>query len=220
MPFTADELRELPVVISGPRFATYLRATANDHDYALRLYHWNLEVSSAFIVPLQICEVAVRNGIVEAIEAVHGPNWPRSNGFQRSLPTPRSQYQYNPATNLRAAAAKLPTTGKVVAELNFAFWEKVFTVGQDQRLWLPHFRTSFPGVPLTTAIPTARAQAFTAMQTIRHFRNRIAHHEPIFARNLTADYTLIHDVIRWRSPVAANWVSKVERVTSLIAVKP
>lgn len=58
------------------------------------------------------------------------------------------------------------------------------------------------------------------MQTIRHFRNRIAHHEPIFARNLTADYTLIHDVIRWRSPVAADWMTKVERVTALIAAKP
>jgi hypothetical protein len=30
---------------------------------ALELYAWNLDISSALIVPLQVCEVAVRNGI-------------------------------------------------------------------------------------------------------------------------------------------------------------
>lgn len=38
--FTADEIRDLPPVISGPRFATYLRVTNNDVDHALALYHW------------------------------------------------------------------------------------------------------------------------------------------------------------------------------------
>ncbi len=89
MPFTPDGLRELPVVISAPRFATYLRAQANDHTAALELYRWNLQISAAFIVPLQICEVSVRNGVAEAIEAIHGPNWPWLNRFLRSLPRPR-----------------------------------------------------------------------------------------------------------------------------------
>ncbi|NKJ44829.1 hypothetical protein [Novosphingobium sp. SG720] len=220
--FTADEIRDLPSVISGPRFATYLRATNNDVDHALALYQWNLEISAAFIVPLQVCEVAARNGVVEAIEKVHGPNWPWSNGFIRSLPVPKKAYHYNPQNNLRDVAARQPTTGKVVAELNFAFWEKVFTVGQDNRLWLPNgnFNASFPGVPNATPIPTARAAAFNALLTIRHFRNRIAHHEPIFGRNLAVDYALLHEVIGWRSSVAANWVDKIQGVTGLIASKP
>ena len=86
MPFTPDELRDLPLIISAPRFATYLQATGNDRQRALALYEWNLTLSSAFIVPLQVCEVAVRNGVAEAIEKVHGPNWPWSKGFLRSLP--------------------------------------------------------------------------------------------------------------------------------------
>jgi len=79
--FTPAELHELPNVISGPRFATYLQATGNDRSRALALYEWNLDLSAAFIVPLQICEVAVRNGVAEAIEKVHGTTWPWSNGF-------------------------------------------------------------------------------------------------------------------------------------------
>ncbi|WP_291835461.1 hypothetical protein [Brevundimonas sp.] len=218
--FTADELRDLPVVISAPRFATYLRASANDVERALELYHWNLEVSAAFIVPLQVCEVAVRNGVVEAIEAVHGPNWPWSNGFIRSLPVPRLAHHYNPQTNLRSVAALEPTTGKVVASLNFAFWEKTLTVGQDARLWIPHLHAVFPGIAAATPAPAARAGAFGALQHIRHFRNRIAHHEPIFARALADDYARIREVIGWRRPVAANWMDKVERITGLLAARP
>lgn len=218
--FTADELRDLPVVISAPRFATYLRASANDVNRALELYHWNLEVSAAFIVPLQICEVAVRNGVVEAIEAVHGPNWPWSNGFIRSLPVPKSAHHYNPLTNLRSVAARQPTTGKVVADLNFAFWEKTLTVGQDTRLWIPHLHAVFPGISPTIPAPVARSAAFSALQHIRHFRNRIAHHEPIFARTLTDDYARIREVIGWRRPVAADWMDRVERITGLLAARP
>lgn len=218
--FTVDELRDLPIVISAPRFATYLRASANDTERALALYHWNLEVSAAFIVPLQVCEVAARNGVVEAIEAVHGPNWPWSNGFIRSLPIPRLAHHYNPQTNLRSVAARQPTTGKVVADLNFAFWEKTLTAGQDTRLWTPHLHTVFPGVPAATAAPVARAAAFDALQHIRHFRNRIAHHEPIFARTLADDYARIHQVIGWRRPVAAAWMDKIERITALLATRP
>lgn len=76
--------------------ATYLQAKRNDREKALELYEWNLDVSSALIVPLQVCEVAVRHGIAEAIEAVHGANWPWNNGFIRSLPRPKRQIPLQP----------------------------------------------------------------------------------------------------------------------------
>jgi hypothetical protein len=186
--FTPDELNELPNVISAPRFATYLQAMGNDREQALSLYLWNLSVSAAFIVPLQVCEVAVRNGIVEVLEKVHGANWPWSNGFLRSLPKPKRPKDYNPEDNLRAVASRQPTAGKVVADLNFAFWEKIFTVGQDARLWLPHMRSAFPGILPSTPIPKARAMAYSDLAAIRSLRNRIAHHEPIFSRNIAAEY--------------------------------
>ncbi|WP_232512202.1 hypothetical protein [Novosphingobium sp. PP1Y] len=151
MPFSPAELQDLPEVISAPRFATYLQAKGNDREKALELYEWNLDISSALTVPLQVCEVAVRNGIAEAIEAVHGANWPWNNGFIRSLPRPKSRFRYNPADDLQTCARKLPTTGKIIAELKFAFWENIFTAGQDSRLWNAHFRTVFPGAPAALA---------------------------------------------------------------------
>lgn len=59
MSFSANEIAELPRVISTPRFATYLQATGGDAKAALSLYLWNLEISAAFLVPLQLCEVAI-----------------------------------------------------------------------------------------------------------------------------------------------------------------
>lgn len=105
MPFALDQLHELPIVISAPRFATYLQAMGNDRERALEMYEWNLDLSAALIVPLQVCEVAMRNGIAEAIEAVHGANWPWNNGFIRSLPQPKRQTDYNPASDLMRCAA-------------------------------------------------------------------------------------------------------------------
>jgi hypothetical protein len=220
VPFTPAELHDLPLVISAPRFATYLQATGNDRERALSLYEWNLTLSAAFIVPLQVCEVAVRNGVAEAIEKVHGATWPWSNGFLRSLPRPKRLTDYNPEIDLRSVAARQPTTGKVIAELKFAFWEQIFTAGQDSRLWLAHFRASFPGTPATLSIPTARATARDDLRSIRHLRNRIAHHEPIFNRNLVDDYRRIHELTGWRSQTAAAWMNRKQGVTSLIPLKP
>lgn len=213
-------MREFANVISAPRFATYLQAKGNDKAGALALYHWNLDVSSAFIVPLQICEVAIRNGIVEVLEKVHGPNWPWSNGFIRSLPEPKVVHHYNPKIDLRNVANKQPTAGKVVAELKFAFWGKIFTAGQDSRLWINHFNDAFPGFSRETPIPVARATAFEALESVRKLRNRIAHHEPIFSRDITAEYVRLHTMISWRSPIVAAWVDKAQRVTELIPNKP
>lgn len=220
MPFTPPEVADLPDVISAPRFATYLQAKQGHIEDALELYAWNAEISAAFMVPLHLCEVAIRNAAAEAIEAVHGTNWPWVNGFIRSLPVPRRPIDYDPQRNLQQVANRQPTVGKVVSDLNFAFWEKVFTQGQDSRIWDAHFRAVLPGAPAALTVAQARAKVFADLEAIRRFRNRIAHHEPIFARNLTADYASIRELVEYRRPVAAAWLDKVERVTALIGVRP
>jgi len=220
MPFTPDEITHLPTVISAPRFATYLRAKGGHVEDALSLYTWNAEVSAAFMVPLHLCEVAIRNAAAEAIQAVHGPTWPWVNGFVRSLPVSKNPRHYNPQVNLQDVASKRPTVGKVVSEVNFAFWEKVFTAGQDERMWDPHFRTVLPGCPAALSVQQARAKVYSDLEKMRKFRNRIAHHEPIFSRALDQDYAIIRELVEWRRPDAAAWLDKIERVTGLLAVKP
>ncbi len=222
MPFSAEELRDLPDIISAPRFATYLQAKGGHVADALELYAWNAEVSAAFMVPLHLAEVAIRNAAAEAIQAVHGANWPWVNGFIRGLPRAHGR-SYDAGTNLQAVAQVQPTVGKVVSELNFVFWEKVFTTSQDFKIWDQQLWAVLPGCPGIAGgmtVAQARAQVHADLHHVRKLRNRIAHHEPIFVRRLADDLAVVRRLIAWRRPEAANWMDKVERVSGLLAIQP
>ena len=218
MDFSRVHLADIPHIISEPRFATYLRHCNNDREKALRLYQWNLEISSAYVVPLHLLEVSVRNAVVEALEKVHTSNWPWTQGFVRSLPN--SRQGYNPRKNLNKVAIRQPTVGKVVAELNFVFWEKMFTSRHDSRIWDAHIQSSFPHASMTLNAQQIRAHIHNDIRDIRQLRNRIAHYEPIFSRNLKDDYEKIHRLVSWRCQTTSDWLDEIQTVTKLIEQKP
>lgn len=219
-PFPVHEIDDFEAVLSAPRFATYLRAEHGDRVRALHLYCWNTEVSEAFYTLLQFCEVAVRNGAVQALEAEFGENWHLNRGFAHTLRRLNGGRGYQPADDLRHCAANCTTAGKVVAELKFAFWQYLAVKGQDKRLWLPQFETVFPGFDRRLTIPLARAKMHGDLQSIRKFRNRIAHHEPVFNRNLAADRDTILRLVEWRRPSVATWLREGESITRILATRP
>jgi hypothetical protein len=49
------------------------------------------------------------------------------------------------------------------------------------------------------------------------FRNRIAHHEPIFARHLEQDYKNILEISGWISPQKRHWIETHSRVPEMLA---
>ena len=137
-----------------------------------------------------------------------------------TLPVLRGGRGYQPREDLQSCGARLPTAGKVVAELKFAFWQNLFVRGQQARIWDTHFATAFPGYDKTLTLAQARARMFDNIEKIRKLRNRVAHHEPIFARNLAEDRDRIRQVIEWRRPGTAHWVDSIEQVTILLAKRP
>jgi hypothetical protein len=219
--FTPAIINDLETIISPPRFGTYIRETSGDRDRAMQLYCWNSDVSSAFYHMLQFCELTIRNAAVEAIEAEFGRNWHLSRGFKHTLPVPSQRSRrYYAITDLENCASRLRTAGKVVAELKFAFWQSLFVSPLDARLWDKHLAGIFPGLPGPVWVPKIRAKLYNDIETIRKLRNRIAHHEPIFARNLAEDHQRIREIILWRRASAAHWLDGVEQVTGLLAVRP
>jgi hypothetical protein len=90
--------------------------------HTLELYAWNAAISGAFMLPQQICEVAVRNAVSEALEKVYGPKWPWTPGLERSLPDPK--YGFSLRKELFTARKNIPmgNTNKMIPELKFAFW--------------------------------------------------------------------------------------------------
>ncbi len=109
--------------------------------------------------------------------------------------------------------------GRVVAELKFVFWEKMFTARHDNRIWGPHIQDVFPQAAELT-IAELRGKIFSDISEIRKLRNRIAHHEPIFNRNAQADYDKMFELISFRNAITVDWMHNIQTVTNLIAERP
>jgi hypothetical protein len=221
MSLSGAQILEISNVLSRPRFSTYLQECNNNTNNALKLYQWNLEVSTAFILPLHILEISLRNAVVDVLEIIHTSNWPWQNGFIRSLPNGQPN-SYSPKRDLCnvASSVKPRTTGKVVAELKFIFWEKMFTSRYDQVIWENHIKSVFPNACSSLTYQELRKKIYQEINIIRKLRNRIAHHEPIFSRNLQDDYNNISYIIRCRSLATESWMQNMEEVTKILDQRP
>lgn len=205
-------------VLSAPRSNTYITAMGGDKARAMELYGWNARVAAAFMLPSHFAEITVRNAASEAITAMYGARWPWSPGFERAL-NPAKSRAYDPERDLIETRKWQPTTGKVIAELKFKFWQSLFTSRHDHRLWAPRILTLFPNASGMTA-PQLRRRIYDDLEVIRKLRNRIAHHEPIFTRNLEDDLMRILELIELRSTPTIDWVCEMEDVSGILAERP
>jgi hypothetical protein len=210
-------IQAVRTAISPARMGTFEAAVpiVDDADpRALALYAWNARISAALLAPLHICEIVVRNAVSDAIEQVYGPRWPWQIGFEQSLPSPRSGY--NPQRDLQNARSHAATTGKAIPELKFVFWQKMFTSRHDQRLWEPYLRQVMPHLDPAKPVSTLREDIYNDLEQIRFLRNRIAHHEPIFARNLNDDLQKIVALIAARSQETADWMMQNQQASAIL----
>lgn len=208
--------------LSPARMSTYeARAvsTGRDPAAALALYAWNARICGALLTPLHICEVIVRNAVAEALESPHGPLWPWNSGFERSLPR-QAGPGYNALGDLQAVRKKMTTSGQVIAELKFVFWERMFTSRHDHRLWNRHLKRVLPNLDVTRTTAEHRKEIFEDLNKIRLLRNRIAHHEPIFARNLLDDFRVIQHLVKARCSVCAQWMHAQQQVIATLEERP
>ena len=185
---------------------------------AVALYDWNAQISGAFMAPLHICEVVIRNAVSDTLTAVYSDRWPWSSVFETSLPA--TTRGYNPRADLINIRNRQSTTGKVIPELKFVFWQKMFTGRHDDRLWNAHLRHVLPNLHAAKTVAQLRQSIYSDLEDIRLLRNRIAHHEPIFRRNLKKDLDKIEALIQFRCTITADWMMKNQRVSQFLAGGP
>lgn len=208
---------DIQAALSPARMSTY-EMTVGDTPSALALYAWNANISGTLLIPLHICEVVVRNAVSDALINIYGSNWPWNTTFECSLPNNR--FGYKPRKDLQDAKKNMTTTGKVIPELKFIFWQKMFTQRYDVRIWNKNLLHVMPNLDRTKSIHDLRENIYNTLENIRILRNRIAHHEPIFNRNIEDDYKKILEIINYRCANTANWMHRNQLVTSYIKIKP
>ena len=122
-----------------------------------------------------------------------------------------------------ARTGQAPGPPRIVAALSFGFWVSLLGPGgridptgrranYEMTLWRPALRRVF-----LHRSPLTRKQAHRPLDGLRKLRNRIAHHEPIFARNLLEDHRSILEVTGWISPEVRKWIESHSRVAALLA---
>lgn len=221
---TAGEAAVIAACLSPQRAGTYLAAVAH-HDEsertvaALALYRWNVEVSAAFMVPIHLCEVVIRNAAAEALVMLYGAHWVWDSGFTQTLPDPAAP-SYSPRRDLIKVRQRHHTVGKVIPELKLVFWENLFTKRHDNRLWKPYLRKVLPNLDPNQPVKVLRNMVRSEIETVRHLRNRVAHHEPIFARSLQDELESAQRLVHWKSDEAVSWLGDMETVTDLLNRKP
>ena len=197
------------------RISTPLEVTGKG---SIRLYAWNTAVSAAFYGPLQGLEVALRNAMYRGLAERYGEAWydNRDAGLDRGA-----------MERIAGARTELARDGhgddppRIVAALSFGFWVSLLGPGgrigagrkanYEMTLWRPALRGAFAHRATLT-----RKEAHRPLNALRTLRNRIAHHEPVFARDLARDHERIVEVVGWITPGTRRWVEHHSRVPAIL----
>lgn len=198
----------IKLCLSENRFAPYLTKAGHNEVYAFNLYLYNARLSKAFLFPLHILEVALRNRI-SSIFSEYGDNWPIEQSFRAAL----SQESLR-ALDKAIERAKTNKTEDIVATLTFDFWSNLFRSEYDRSLWQTHMHTVLPNTKIT------RKQFKKIAKDINDLRNRIAHHEPIHFFNISQWHKKIMDVLSWIDTETYLWAKHHSTVNAILRTSP
>ncbi len=178
-----------------------------DLSFAIELYEYNSRVSEAFYIALQSLEICFRNTINDCMIGVYGVDWMHNNSAGLTY---SAQNEILDAHKELGGEESLPSDA-IVAQLKFAFWVGLLGPKYDATLWR---KALFKGFLKTTG--KKRSEVQQRFNAIRRFRNRVAHHEPIFDRELEKTHSEILEAIGWMCKDTMAWAKHNSRVPSVL----
>lgn len=200
--------------ITEPRFAPYLGKANGNHDHALVLYVWNARISAAMFETLHHVEVVLRNAIDSQFVPVDANAAPEGTWLLDStILNEASQHRVRETTARISREGKTPTRGRVVAGLSFGFWRALFDKKYDG-LWVSRLHRAFP------AGSGDRAEVAALMSKLVPFRNRLAHHETIMGRLISAHYEEMLTLVGLVDSDARRWIEQVSQVGAVLRTRP
>ena len=209
-PHTSITISTLRISLSDEQLSKYSSEHPGDFESAIRLYERNTRLSEAFYTPLQCLEITLRNKLNDRICEVYGADW-----FQTLSPPLKEDAR----EVIADAIADLNqqghayTSGAIAAELSFGFWVGLLGPRYDATLYRGPLFKAFS----ENGRHMKRDRVHRRLNMIRRFRNRIAHHEPIFFRDLETIHAEIIEATQWLCPVTAAWSAHHSRALNVLA---
>jgi len=194
--------------ISHERLGAYRQRGTDGSDLNLFAhYAWNIALCECLYPALQGLEVALRNSIHDAAATTYRTEFwfddPRVVGHQREQDTIRK------AKETLARDRKPLEAGRIVAELSFGFWTSLLDVRYEQVLWPRLLKIVFPFMPRPIR---TRKMLSKRLHPVRHLRNRVFHHEPIWHwRDLVQQHNELLEAISWINPAMLEMIKVLDR---------
>ncbi len=156
-------------------------------------YLWNVCLCESLYAPLQHLEITLRNSLHTAI-GIH-----QNNTFWLHEATPwLDTWEQQKIREAKSRLGVQPSPGKIVSDLNFGFWTGLFDSRYEQILWPRLVVRVFPQFQ---PYSRPRQKISRRLNDIRHLRNRIFHHEPIWSDpRLSLRYDEILECLYWLNP--------------------
>lgn len=195
--------------LSSTRFRPYLVSAGHNIDFAFALYLYNARIAKAFLYPLHILEITLRNRISDIFCDLFNENWCHDTAFRQIL-TEESRNTLDRGIS----RAKSNAAPDIVATLTFDFWSNLFREEYDRSLWQTKMHHLLPNAS------KKRSEFQRNVKRINHFRNRIAHHEPIYKMDLSKYHAELSDMICWLSKEASAWVKHFSTVNQCLRTRP
>lgn len=182
-------------VISKPRLNSYRGYfCTKDIDEAIGLYMWNCELSTCFSTLLSFFEIALRNNIHYGMSQYYSQG--QSNSIHwydnmRNLSS-KNTHKVHEIRHVRQERrgettwiprSPAPSPDEIVSRITFGFWSGV--LGKIELRYANQVLSKvFPCHPLSNSqqwnIKANKTSALAFIYELNDFRNRIAHHEPLW----------------------------------------
>lgn len=191
--------------------APYVADADGDRAAALALYCWSSRTVAASFEVLGHLEVLVRNALDAVLrehfsEAERGIPWfvlPINENVSAAVETTRG----------RLREQNREYRDQIVAGLSFGFWSGLLGPKYEQ-LWRECLHRAFPH---STG---RRKQVMIALEGVRKFRNRLAHHDSILNVDVPFEVRRIVEVAGFIHPQAADWLTSLSRAMAVYAERP
>lgn len=215
-PEDEKELIEIEFALQEQRLARYMPAAGHEKAVAFKYYIWNCSISQEFYISLHFSEILCRNAINKALIFRLGENWFEDRTFRGLLSTrflseldqaiKDEQAQHGPSMNAH----------HIVSALTFGFWEHLTTKRFKRLLWPRGITHNFPNAPIGKNHLDLRE----LIESVRRWRNRIAHHQAIFDKGPMRKHQDVLDLINWTCQTTGAWVTANSQVPKIISARP
>lgn len=205
-------------IFSKARISPYLKNEDNAEKVLFK-YHLNIALSEAMIPILHYFEICFRNRVDQIINEYYSSNWLIDLPNSLLISDQDVKKIKEVISKIRRGNKGVCLHDDIVGQMTFGFWCSFFHRKYDPIIWhrKDAIKTMFPNL---RRMHRKRSYLEDKIFKIKDIRNRIAHHEPIWDREvlLFEAYTMCHEFLQAMSQDAADMLKTIDRFPSVYSI--